>query len=123
MKKKKKIPKLEEVKERVTKTTHVIKFIEGEYIAHQYAKRLFKGKEQALLFVTPKENEDVEPIPIFGYFLKEDLQNIDLTKTIAPISVRIGGNHPTTTNWKDRYTIIASTQVEDNVNKYILLYM
>ena len=108
---KQKLPKLEKVTEKITKPIHVTKLTQSEYIAHQYGKRVYKGREQITLFVTRKENEDMEPFTIHGYYLNEELQKIDLTRTIAPMSVRLGGNRNNKNS--DRYTTIASNQIED----------
>ena len=66
-----KMPKMEEVFEEKVKPTAIVKLEPGEYTADKYLKRIFKGKEQIIIYIK-RENEKEEPI--YGYwFIKQYL--------------------------------------------------
>ena len=104
------LTKMEEVFELNTKPTIVLDLQEGEYTAHKYFKRVFRGKPQIIAYILREDNTE---IPILGSWLTHELEKIDLTKTLAPINILIGGRrHAVTSDVADRYTTITSTQVE-----------
>ena len=104
------LPKLEEIFEEKVKPKAAKDVNPGEYEAFKYLKRLFRGKEQTILYIKT-ENEKEEPIN--GYWLEEELKKIELEKTIAPLYIRLGGkqNNPETKKM-DRIVTIVSTQTE-----------
>ena len=121
---KQKLPKLEELDEFPKNFTYVKDFARGEYIRCQYAKRTFRGKEQMVVYVIPKENEDVEPIPIHGYFLKEELKKNRFNQNGSTyIYIRLGIEKNTESRNKDKDTTIASTQIKQKfIQIYITIY-
>ena len=104
-----KLPKMEEVFEEKVKPTASIKLEPGEYTAYKYLKRIFKGKEQIIIYIK-RENEKEEPI--YGYWLNDELKKIDLDKTISPIYIRLGGKQSNPSKHMDRLVTIVSTQAE-----------
>ena len=106
---KQKAPKMEEVYEEKVKPTATVNLEPGEYEANKYLKRMFRGKEQIIIYIK-RENEKEEPI--YGYWLSEELKKIDLDRTISPIYIRLGGYRRTPTDSRDRLTTIVSTQTE-----------
>ena len=106
---KQKVPKMEEVFEEKVKPTTTVKLEPGEYEADKYLKRIFRGKEQIIIYIK-RENEKEEPI--YGYWLDEELKKIDLDKTISPIYIRLGGKQSNPLKQMDRLVTIVSTQTE-----------
>ena len=104
-----KAPIMEEVYEEKVKPTATVNLEPGEYEAYKYLKRIFRGKEQVIVYIK-RENEKEEPI--YGYWLSEELKKIDLDRTISPIYIRLGGYQRTPTDSRDRLTTILSTQTD-----------
>ena len=104
-----KAPIMEEVFEEAVKPTATVKLEPGEYEAYKYLKRIFRGKEQIIVYIK-RENEKEEPI--YGYWLSEELKKIDLDKTISPIYIRLGGEQSNPSKHKDRHATILSTQTD-----------
>ena len=104
------LPKMEEIFEEKLKPKAAKDINPGEYEAYKYLKRIFRGKEQTIVYIKT-ENEKEEPIN--GYWLDEELKKIDLEKTIAPLHIRLGGkqNNPKV-KMMDRIVTIVSTQTE-----------
>ena len=100
-----KAQKMEEVYEEKIKPIATFNLEPGEYEAYKYLKRIFRGKEQTIIYIK-KENE----IPIYGFWLNEELKKIDLNRTLSPIYIRLGGKQRTPTDSRDRITTIVSTQ-------------
>ena len=102
------LPKMEEIFEEKVKPKAVNDVNPGEYEAYKYLKRIFRGKEQIILYIKTEKEE-----PINGHWLNEELKKIDLEKTIAPLHIRIGGkqNNPKVKKM-DRIVTIVSTQTE-----------
>ena len=107
--KKLKTPIMEEVFEEVVKPTTTVNLEPEEYKAYRYLKRIFRGKEQIIVYIKT-ENEKEEPI--YGYWLSEELKKIDLDKTTTPIYIRLGGKQTNPTKNMDRLTTIVSTQTD-----------
>ena len=105
-----KLTRMEEVFIINTKPTPVTELEAGEYIAYKYLKRMFRGRTQIIVYI--KRNDETET-PSLGSWLTHELEKIDLTKTLAPINILIGGNRKAvTSNYTDRYTTVTSSQVE-----------
>ena len=105
-----KLPKMEEVFEGKVRPTATVELEMGEYTAYKYLKRIFRGKEQIIIYIK-RENEKEEPI--YGYWLSEELKKIDLDKTISPLYIRLGGKQNNTNiRQLDRLTTLVSTQTE-----------
>ena len=104
-----KMPKMEEVIEEKVKPIATVKLEPGEYTAYKYLKRIFRGKEQIIIYIKI-ENEKEEPI--YGYWLDEELKKIDLDKTISPVYIRLGGKQSNPLKQMDRLVTILSTQTE-----------
>ena len=101
-----KAQKMEEVYEEKIKPIATFNLEPGEYEAYKYLKRIFRGKEQTIIYINKKENE----IPIYSFWLNEELKKIDLNRTLSPIYIRLGGKQRTPTDSRDRITTIVSTQ-------------
>ena len=106
---KQKAPKMEEVFEEKVKPIATVNLEPGEYEAYKYLKRMFRGKEQIVVYIK-RENEKEEPI--YGYWLSEELKKIDLDITISPIYIRLGGKQTNPSKHMDRLTTIVSTQTD-----------
>ena len=78
-----KAQKMEEVFEEKIKPIATFNLEPGEYEAYKYLKRIFRGKEQTIIYIYKKENE----IPIYGFWLNEELKKIDLNRTLSPIYI------------------------------------
>ena len=104
-----KTPKMEEVFEEVVKPTQTVKLEPGEYKAYKYLKRNFRGKEQIVVYI---KREDEREEPIYGYWLNEELKKINLTKTVSPIYIRLGGEQNTPSRHIDRLATILNTQTD-----------
>ena len=102
-----KAQKMEEVYEEKVKPIATLNLEPGEYEAYKYLKRIFRGKEQTIIYIK-KENE----IPIYGFWLDEELKKIDLNKTLSPIYIRLGGKQSNPSKHMDRLATIVSTQTE-----------
>ena len=102
---KQKTPRMEEVFEEKIKPTATVKLEPGEYTAYKYLKRIFRGKEQTIIYIKNDE-------PIYGYWLNEELKKIDLDRTISPIYIRLGGKQTNPLKHMDRLVTIVSTQTE-----------
>ena len=104
-KKEKEVPKMKLLETTAVKPTLVADLKEGVYQADKYMTRTFRGKEQIILYV--RSNELKEETPVLGSWLTERLKEMDLTNTIAPISVEFGERiHAKNANRPDRRTII-----------------
>ena len=104
-----KTPKMEEVFEEKVKPTLTVNLEPGEYTAYKYLKRMFRGKEQIVIYIKT-ENEKEEPI--YGYWLSEELKKIDLDKTATPIYIRLGGKQSNPSKHMDRLATILSKQTD-----------
>ena len=107
--KKLKTPIMEEVFEEKVKPTATVNLEPGEYTTYKYLKRIFRGKEQIIVYIKT-ENEKEEPI--YGYWLSEELKKIDLDKTVTPIYIRLGGKQTNPSKHIDRLATIVSTQTD-----------
>ena len=104
-----KTPMMEEVFEEVVKPTATVKLEPGEYTAYKYLKRTYRGNDQIIVYI---KREDEREEPIYGYWLSEELKKIDLTKTMTPIYIRLGGTQSNPSKHKDRLATILSTQTD-----------
>ena len=106
---KQKAPKMEEVYREKVKPTATVNLEPGVYTAYKYLKRIFKGKEQIIIYI---KSETEKEEPIYGFWLDEELKKIDLDRTISPIYIRLGCKKSNPSKHMDRLITIVSTQTE-----------
>ena len=76
-------------------------------MCYQYASTTYRGKPKTILFLIATGTE--EEIPMYGPFLQQEVEKLELSNCIAPIYCRIGEFKHTKSRHKDRtFSIVAS---------------
>ena len=81
----------------------IVDIQEGEYSVYKYSEKIYRGKTKTILFFETDDIEYMNGIPVWGYFLQEELDEIEDLSTIqTPMIVHVSKHKTTPQKHKDR---------------------
>jgi hypothetical protein len=89
----------------------------GQYLTYKYSRRLYRNTIRTTLFLlranTDWEVEDETEQKVFGVFLEQEIEKIDIQNTLAPIRCTIGNTRTTPSKKKDKLVYLSTLEIKD----------